>query len=341
MRVAIAILNWNGKILLEKFLPDVIRCSPAYAEVYLIDNASSDDSVKMTTSKFTSVKVIQNAKNFGFAKGYNEGLKRIDADYFVLLNSDVQVTKNWIEPIIALMESDKNIAACQPKLLNYNLQDEFEYAGGAGGFIDKYGYPFCRGRIFNSFEKDKGQYNDTREIFWASGACLFIRSKNYFESGGLDEDFFAHMEEIDLCWRMKNMGYKVMYCPHSLVYHVGGGTLSKISSAKTFLNFRNNLILLCKNHAAEYFRIKMLFRLKMDVIAGLKFIFSGDFNHFLAVLKAHGSFFISIRRTLKKRRAMQKRISHYTTSAVYKKSIVWEYFVKGKRKFSELDEKLF
>ena len=341
MRVAVAILNWNGKILLEKFLPDVIKNSPAYCEVYLIDNASSDNSVKMTSSQFTSIKIVQNADNYGFANGYNEGLKRIDADYFVLLNSDVQVTKNWMEPIINLMESDKNIAACQPKLLNYNLREEFEYAGGAGGFIDKYGYPFCRGRIFNSFEKDNGQYNDIREIFWASGACLFIRSKNYFEAGGLDEDFFAHMEEIDLCWRMKNMGYKVMYCPHSRVYHIGGGTLSKISSVKTFLNFRNNLILLCKNHAAEYFRIKILFRMKMDILAGLKFLFSGDFSHFAAVLKAHMSFFFSIRRTLKKRRVMQKRILHYTSSAIYKKSIVWDYFAEGKKKFSELDESLF
>jgi len=341
MRVAIAILNWNGKTLLEKFLPDVIKHSTAYADVYVIDNASSDDSVKFIASNFTSIKIIQNADNYGFAKGYNEGLKKISADYFVLLNSDVQVTKNWMEPIISLMESDKKIAACQPKLLNYKTRDEFEYAGGAGGFIDKYGYPFCRGRIFNSFEKDNGQYNDAREIFWASGACLFIRSKNYFESGGLDEDFFAHMEEIDLCWRMKNMGYKVMYCPNSVVYHVGGGTLSKISSAKTFLNFRNNLILLFKNHAPEYFRIKIFFRLKMDLLAGMKFFFSGDFKHFIAVIKAHWNFFGSLGRTFKKRRAMQKQIFHYTSSAVYKKSIVWEYFVKGKRRFSELDEKLF
>lgn len=341
MRAAIAILNWNGKTLLEKFLPDVIAQSPAYAEVVVIDNASTDGSVEFIASNFTSVKIIQNTDNYGFAKGYNEGLKKIDADYFVLLNSDVQVTKNWVDPVIALMESDTSIAACQPKLLNYSIRDEFEYAGGAGGFIDKWGYPFCRGRIFNSFEKDSGQYDDEKEIFWASGACLFIRAQIFFDTGGLDEDFFAHMEEIDLCWRMKNMGYKIIYCPRSVVYHVGGGTLSKISPAKTFFNFRNNLILLCKNHAPEYFRIKMLLRLKMDMLAGLKFLFAGDFSHFLAVLRAHWSFYSSLGRTLKKRRAMQKRITHYTASPVYKKSIVWQYFVKGERKFSELEEKLF
>ncbi len=341
MRAAVAILNWNGKALLEKFLPDVISNSPSYSEIFVIDNGSSDDSIKFLKQKFPSVKILLNENNFGYAKGYNDGLKKIDADYFILLNSDVQVTKNWIEPIIALMEANKKIAACQPKLLNYNIRDEFEYAGGAGGFIDKYGYPFCRGRIFDSFEKDKGQYNDSREIFWASGACLFVRSKTFFEAGQLDEDFFAHMEEIDLCWRMKNMGYKVMYCSDSVVYHIGGGTLSKISPEKTFLNFRNNLILLSKNHAPEYFRSKILIRFLLDGVAGLRFLFAGQFSHFVAVLKAHGSFYGAMRRTFKKRRAMKKRISNYTTSAVYKKSIVWEYFVKGKKKFSEMDKSLF
>ena len=348
MRVAIAILSWNGKVLLEKFLPDVIKHSPAYAEVYVIDNASSDDSVKFIASNFTSVKVVQNIDNYGFAKGYNEGLKKItqidafgEADYFVLLNSDVQVTKNWIEPIIALKESDKRIAACQPKLLNYNVQDEFEYAGGGGGFIDKWGYPFCRGRIFNSFEKDTDQYNDTREIFWASGACLFIRSKNYFEAGGFDEDFFAHMEEIDLCWRIRNLGHKIMYCPNAVVFHIGAGTLAKANPKKTFYNFRNNLLLLCKNHAPEYFLLKFILRGSLDGLAGMKFLFSGDVADFFAVIKAHFSFYSMFFKTMKKRKTIQKKIKHYTTGCVYRGSIVWEYFVKGKRKFSELDEKLF
>ncbi|MBI4929329.1 MAG: glycosyltransferase family 2 protein [Bacteroidetes bacterium] len=341
MRIAIAILNWNGKHLLEKFLPDVIKHSPSHAEVYVIDNASTDGSVEFLKSKFTGVNIICNSINYGFAKGYNEGLKNISADYFILLNSDVQVTQNWIEPVISLMEADSTIAACQPKILNYTIRDEFEYAGGGGGFIDKWGYPFCRGRFFDSFEKDNGQYNDVMEIFWASGACLFIRSKIFFEAGKLDEDFFAHMEEIDLCWRMKNMGYKVMYCPHSVVYHVGGGTLSKISATKTFFNFRNNLILLSKNHAPEYFRIKILLRLKMDALAGLKFLFSGQITHCIAVIRAHWNFFGSLGRTLKKRKAMKKRIKSYTSSAVYRKSIVVEYFIRRIKKFSDLDKTYF
>ncbi len=341
MRVAIAILNWNGRALLEKFLPDVIRHSQGLAEVYVIDNNSTDDSVKYLTSIFNSIKIIQNIDNYGFAKGYNEGLKQIKADYFVLLNSDVQVTENWIRPVIALMESDQTIAACQPKLLSHNLKDEFEYAGGGGGFIDKWGYPFCRGRIFNSFEKDSGQYNDTREIFWASGACLFIRAKNYFEAGGLDEDFFAHMEEIDLCWRIRNLGYKIVYCPQSVVYHVGAGTLAKMNPRKTFYNFRNNLLLMCKNHASDFFLLKFFLRAIMDGFAGIRFLFLGEFGHFIAVIHAHFSFYFMLGKTLTKRRRIQKNIKRYATNCVYKGSIVWQYFVKGKRKFSELDQKLF
>jgi len=341
MKVAIAILNWNGRTLLEKFLPDVLKNVPAYAEVYVIDNASADDSVSIISSKFPSVKIIQNANNYGFAKGYNEGLKKIDADYFVLLNSDVQVTPNWIEPVVALLESDKTIAACQPKLLNYNVRDEFEYAGGGGGYLDKWGYPFCRGRIFNSFEKDNGQYNDTREIFWASGACLFMRAKVYNEAGGLDEDFFAHMEEIDLCWRIRNLGYKIMYCPDAVVYHVGAGTLAKMNPRKTFYNFRNNLLMICKNNAPGFLGIKLFLRGVLDGFAGIKFLLAGDVSHCLAVIRAHFSFYSMLGSTLKKRKAIQNKIKHYAAGSVYRGSIVWEYFVKGKRKFSELNEKLF
>lgn len=341
MRVAIAILNWNGKSFLEKFLPDVIQHSPDYAEVYVIDNGSSDDSIKYLTAEFPSVKVIALDKNHGFAMGYNEGLKKIQAEYFVLLNSDVQVTRQWMEPVISLMDSDKRIGACQPKLLNYSVRNEFEYAGGAGGFIDKYGYPFCRGRIFNSFEKDNRQYDDSREVFWASGACLFVRSSVFYEAGRLDEDFFAHMEEIDLCWRIKNLGYKIMYCSQSTVYHVGGGTLSMLSPRKTFLNFRNNLILLCKNHAPGFFLLKILLRMKLDAIAGLRFILNAQVAHFFAVLNAHFSFYSTLGRTLRKRKAMKKRISIYSATAIYRRSIVWDYFVRRKRKFSELDSRAF
>jgi GT2 family glycosyltransferase len=341
MRVAIAILNWNGKALLEKFLPNVVKHSQGAAEVYVIDNNSTDDSLNFIRSTFTSVNIIQNVDNYGFAKGYNEGLKHIDADYFVLLNSDVEVTENWIAPVISLMESDPWIAACQPKLLNYNVRDEFEYAGGAGGFIDKWGYPFCRGRMFDTFEKDLGQYNDAREVFWASGACMFIRSKNFIDAGGFDEDFFAHMEEIDLCWRIRNLGFNIMYFPQSTVYHVGAGTLAKMNPRKTYYNFRNNLFLLCKNHAPGFFYSKFFLRAVLDGVAGIKFLLSGEFGHFFAIIRAHFSFYGMFSRTIKKRKLIQENIKHYATSCVYRGSIVWQYFVKGKRKFSELDEKLF
>jgi GT2 family glycosyltransferase len=341
MRVAIVILNWNGKALLEKFLPDVIRYSQEVAEIYVIDNNSMDDSVEFLISKFSTVKVVRNKNNCGFAKGYNEGLQQINADYFVLLNSDVQVTENWIRPVIALMESDASIAACQPKLLNYNIRNEFEYAGGAGGFIDKWGYPFCRGRLFDTFEKDNGQYDDTREIFWASGACLFIRSKNFMGAGGFDEDFFAHMEEIDLCWRIRNLGFKIMYCPKSTVYHVGAGTLAKEDPQKTFYNFRNNLLLMCKNHAPEFFYSKFFLRGVLDGLAGFNFLLSGKFSHLVAILRAHFGFYALFFKMMDKRKSIQRNIKFYATSCVYRGSIVWQYFAKGKRKFSELSEKLF
>lgn len=341
MRVAVAILNWNGKKLLEKFLPDVIAHSSGIADVYVIDNNSSDESVSYISSTFPSVKVILNSNNFGFAKGYNDGMKSISAEYFILLNSDVQVTDGWISPIISLMDSNRNIAACQPKILNYNVRDEFEYAGGGGGFIDKWGYPFCRGRIFNSFEKDNGQYNDVCEIFWASGACMFIRSDIFFKTGGFDQDFFAHMEEIDLCWRIRNLGSDIYYCPDSVVYHIGAGTLAKMNPKKTFYNFRNNLLLLCKNHAPDFFYLKLFLRGSLDGIAGIKFLLSGDVSHFLAVIRAHFGFYLLFSKMMLKRNEIQKEIKRYATSCVYRGSIVLEYFLKGKRKFTELKKGLF
>jgi len=341
MRTAVVILNWNGKALLEKFLPAVIKHSKDAADVYVIDNRSTDDSVRFLRLIFPSVNIIQNIDNYGFAKGYNEGLKHIKADYFVLLNSDVEVTENWIEPVITLLESDPSIAACQPKLLNYNVRDEFEYAGGAGGYIDKWGYPFCRGRMFDTFEKDAGQYNDQREIFWASGACMFVRANYFSEAGGFDEDFFAHMEEIDLCWRLRNKGYKIQFCPQSTVYHVGAGTLAKMNPQKTYYNFRNNLLLICKNHAPEFFYIKFFLRGGLDGLAAFKFLFSLEVDHFLAVIRAHVGFYGLFSKMMQKRKLIRKDIKHYATSCVYRGSIVWEYFVKGKKKFSELDKKLF
>ncbi|MBN8703083.1 MAG: glycosyltransferase family 2 protein [Bacteroidetes bacterium] len=341
MKVAIVILNWNGKALLEKFLPSVITNNCSYATIYVADNASTDDSISFLKTNFPQIEIISNAVNGGFAKGYNDALRKIDADYYVLLNSDVEVTANWIESVIALMESDNQIAACQPKIKSYNNKDYFEYAGAAGGFIDKYGYPFCRGRIFNSFEKDEGQYNDVKEIMWATGACLFIRADIYKKVGGLDEDFFAHMEEIDLCWRIKNLGWKIMYCPYSTVYHLGGGTLSKINHHKTYLNFRNNLYLLCKNHSSEYFRIKLFLRFILDGIAAIKFLGSLEFDHFWAVFRAHMSFYANFSSVLRKRNELKKQIKTYSTSAIYRESLIKAYFFRGVRKFSELKQDLF
>lgn len=339
MKVAVVILNWNGKRFLEKFLPSVITCNSPYAQVIVADNASTDDSVSFLKSKYPHIQIIQNTVNGGFAKGYNDALKQVNAEYYVLLNSDVEVSPAWIDDVVKLMDSDTSIAACQPKIKDFNKKSHFEYAGAAGGYIDKYGYPFCRGRILNVIEEDKGQYNDTREVFWASGACMFVRAEYFHKAGGFDEDFFAHMEEIDLCWRLKNLRHKIMYCPDSTVYHVGGGTLNKVSPQKTFLNFRNNLILLFKNHASQYFFLKMLFRLVLDGIAGIKFLVSGEWGHAMAVIKANFSFYASIGKTLKKRRAIKKQITQYTTTAVYLHSILADFYMRGKKTFTEIDLK--
>lgn len=339
MKVAVVILNWNGEKFLEGFLPSVIACNTFYSKIILADNASTDNSVAYVKNNFPNVEIIQNTSNGGFAKGYNDALKQVEAEYFVLLNSDVEVTPGWMDSIIQLMNDDVTIAACQPKIRAYHDKKMFEYAGAAGGFIDKYGYPFCRGRILEKTEQDTGQYDDIREVFWATGACLFIRAKCYREVQGFDEDFFAHMEEIDLCWRLKNRGYKIMYCPSSIVYHVGGGTLSKTSSKKTYLNFRNNLILLCKNHPSEYLVSKMFLRMILDGVAGLKFLLSGQVSHFLAVLKAHKSFYAILPQTIRKRKELMRDIQHYTTTAVYLHCVVFDFYIRGKRTFKEIDFK--
>ncbi len=337
MKVAVVILNWNGKKFLESFLPSVVACNTFYSKIILADNASTDNSVQYVRSNFPNIEIIQNKSNGGFAKGYNDALKYVNAEYYVLLNSDVQVTPGWMDSIIQLMNDDPLIAACQPKIRAYHDKKMFEYAGAAGGFMDKYGYPFCRGRILEITEEDHGQYDDVREIFWATGACLFIRSTCYREINGFDEDFFAHMEEIDLCWRLKNLGYKIMYSPHSTVYHVGGGTLNKSSAKKTYLNFRNNLILLCKNHPAEYLFSKMCLRMILDGVAAFKFLLSGQFRHFIAVLKAHRSFYSVLPSTIKKRKELQMKIKKYTITAVYLHCIVFDFYIRGKRTFKEID----
>ena len=289
-KVAVVILNYNGKAFLEKFLPNVIEFSSQDAEIWVADNNSLDGSVDVLREKFPTVKLIENKYNGGFATGYNLALRQIEADYYVLLNSDIEVTENWIKPVIDLMESEESIAVCQPKILSYFNKDEFEYAGASGGFIDRFGYPFCRGRVFQSMEKDEGQYNNPIEVFWATGACFFVKSKYFHEAGGLDDDFFAHMEEIDMCWRLKNVGYKIMVCPSSTVYHVGGGTLPKRSAMKTYLNFRNNFSLLYKNLPSKYLKRIFITRFVLDGVAAFKFLFEGGFNDFVAVIESEDLF---------------------------------------------------
>lgn len=329
MKIAIVILNWNGKKLLERFLPSVIEHSNE-ANIYLADNASSDDSISYTEQNFPSIQILKNKENGGYAKGYNEALKHIDADIYCLLNNDVEVSENWLQPILETFKNEFNTAIIQPKLLDYKKKSYFEYAGAAGGFIDKFGYPYCRGRIFQSLEKDCGQYNDITDIFWASGACLFIRSDVFKELKGFDEYFFAHMEEIDLCWRAKNNGYTVRYVGLSEVYHLGGATLSDQNPKKTFLNFRNSLFAVTKN--AQGFLPSIIFmRLLLDGIAGFNFLFELKPKHTLAVIKAHFSFYYHLKRLLMQRKVLGKKIKYYQ-----KTSIVFDYFVNKKTKYTSL-----
>jgi len=337
VHTAVVILNWNGRKYLEQFLPSLIQYSKGNAEIIVADNASIDDSISFLTTNFPLVRIIRNAANEGFARGYNLALKQVEADYYILLNSDIEVTPDWIQPVIAMMEQDPSIAACQPKIRSYYDRSKFEYAGAAGGFIDKYGYPFCRGRLFQSLEEDFGQYDDAIEIFWATGACMFVRADLFHRIGGLDEDFFAHMEEIDLCWRLKNIGYKIMYCPQSVVYHIGGGTLPKISWRKTYYNFRNNFYLLYKNLPDNLVREVFFKRLILDAIAALKFLFTAGFKDFWAIYKAHQSFYS----TLSKTKAKRNLLKHMPLHKVYGKNIVFEYYLRKKRKFTDLDPKNF
>lgn len=339
VKTAVVILNWNGRSFLEKFLPHVIQYSSG-ADIWVADNHSSDDSVQLVRERFPSVKIIENPANDGFAKGYNDSLRHVEAGYYVLLNSDVEVTPNWLEPVIALMDSDKHIGACQPKIMDYAHRNRFEYAGAAGGFIDKYSYPFCRGRIFNELEEDLGQYDDTMEVFWATGACMFVRSEAFWKVGGFDADYFAHMEEIDVCWRMKNIGYKVFVEPRSVIYHIGGGTLNKLSPRKTFLNFRNNLITLTKNSAPYFLPVKIFYRMMLDGVAAFKFLLEGNGSHFVAVIKAHFSYYGMLGSTIRKRRAMKAMKGFkYATSGVYDGNIVYRHFIQTVRKFSDLNWK--
>ncbi|MCP4120646.1 MAG: glycosyltransferase family 2 protein [Bacteroidetes bacterium] len=341
--VAIVILNWNGLELLKKFLPSVMEYSDfPNCRIYVADNASTDDSVKFLKESYGSkITIIKNDGNYGYAKGYNLALEGLTEDYFVLLNSDVEVTPQWIGPVISLMESNTSIAACQPKLLSYKNKDTFEYAGASGGHMDKYGYPFCKGRIFDSFEKDLGQYQESESIFWASGAGIFVRSDAFRAADGFDEDLFAHMEEIDLCWRFKRMGYDVRSCPDSVIYHLGGGTLSEMSPRKTYLNFRNNRLILTKNIERRYFLIIYLIRNVMDMLAAVQALFAGKPLDCLAILRALFHYHLMLPSWISKRKQLKNKIALHNDNTLikvklYHKSIVYQYFVKGIKKYSEL-----
>ncbi|TXN35593.1 glycosyltransferase family 2 protein [Flagellimonas hymeniacidonis] len=330
MKVAVVILNWNGKALLERFLPSVIAHSSG-ASIHLVDNASGDDSIAFVKNAYPQINIVENSENGGFAKGYNDGLKHIEADVFCLLNSDVEVTPNWLNPILNAFDSLPNAGIIQPKILDLKRKEYFEYAGAAGGFIDKLGYPFCRGRIFQVLEKDEGQYDDIKEVFWATGACMFIKSDVFKLLNGFDEDYFAHQEEIDLCWRAKNAGHKVFYVGESKVYHLGGSTLENMNPKKTFLNFRNSLYSITKNLPRKKALFIIFMRLLLDGIAALRFIFQFKFSHCIAILRAHLSFYANFRKLYKKREKANFILNYYSTT-----SIVWSHFVHQVKNFNIL-----
>lgn len=334
--VAIVILNHNGRELLRKFLPLVLQHSPGM-EVVVADNGSTDNSQTLVKEEFPEVQLIALDHNFGFCQGYNESLRQVTADYYVLLNSDVEVTPGWIGPLIRLMERDRSIGAVQPKIRSYQVPHALEYAGAGGGYLDRWGYPFCRGRVFEEVEEDLGQYDDVRPVFWATGACLCVRADLYWQLGGLDDDFFAHMEEIDLCWRMQNAGYKVYYYGLSHVFHVGGGTLHKTNPRKTYYNFRNCLSLLYKNLPASELNYTIYVRLVLDGVAAVRMAFSGDWADAKAVWEAHRYFFRHKKQLKKKRKAIKPKRSLNGLFGFYPKSIVWQHFIAGKRKFADLD----
>jgi len=336
-KVSIVLLNWNGRNFLEQFLPYIISFSQQTAEIVVVDNASTDGSVEFLTKHYQQVRLIRFPENYGFAKGYNEALKQVIADYYVILNSDIEVTPGWLSPMIELLEKEKSIAACQPKILSYHNKKMFEYAGAAGGWLDKYGYPFAKGRIFDITEEDTGQYDQSTPIFWASGASLFIRAEVFHEAGGFDDYFFAHQEEIDLCWRIQLSGYSIYSCPGSVVFHVGGGTLPKGNSLKTFLNFRNNRIMMSKNIPFIQKIWIMPFRYVLDCISAVKGLRKGDVGYSFAICRAHFAF---IKWWLfDKHKSVFPKSKKGKLSGLTQKNIAWQHFVKKKKYFSEIVEK--
>lgn len=334
MKTAVVILNWNGKSLLKRFLPSVWNHSHEEAEVIVADNGSEDDSIAFVRENYPQIRIIALDKNHGFPEGYNKALQQVEAEYYVLLNSDVEVTPRWLSPIIEMMDADPNIAVCQPKLLSYLDKTSFEYAGAAGGFIDRLGYPFCRGRLFNTLEKDYGQYDAPLDIFWATGAAMFVRADLYHKCGGLDGSFFAHMEEVDFCWRIKNLGYRVVCNPASVCYHLGGATLPKSSARKTFLNFRNNALMLYKNLSPKDFRKIYCTRRILDFVAAMMFFVTGNTQDAKSVFKAHREF-KQMRRSGNYKQAIE---TGKNLSGIYDRSIVWAYHAKRIKTFGGLDE---
>lgn len=332
--VSIVILNWNGRKFLEQFLPSVQASTWTNKSIVVIDNASTDDSIPFLQSHYPAVQIVRNSANFGFAGGYNQGLKEVKGDYYILLNSDVEVTPGWIEPVIALMESDATIGACQPKLLQFQNRNLFEYAGAAGGWLDYLGYPLARGRIFDLCEPDNGQYDQPAPIFWASGAAMFVKANLYQQLGGLDTFFFAHQEEIDFCWRLQLAGYQVYACPQSVVYHVGGGTLPKGNSRKVFLNFRNNLIMMAKNMPAGEATWKIGYRFWLDTVSAFKSLFEGEGTYFIAVFRAHIAFVGWL--FFKQKQSIFPASKKGKLQGYLPKSVVWSHFIGGKKTFAEI-----
>jgi GT2 family glycosyltransferase len=348
-KVAVVILNWNGKKYLEKFLPVLLTTTYSNATFYVADNNSSDNSVSFIKENFPLVTIIEIPVNEGFAKGYNVALKQVEADIYVLLNQDIEITPRWIEPIVAMFAVNNKLGAVQPKLLAFNKKKEFEYAGAAGGYIDWLGYAFCRGRFFQTMETDHRQYDNNADIFWASGAAMFVRSDVYHQLGGLDASFFAHQEEIDLCWRMKNAGYDIKYCHESTVYHVGGSSLPYGNPRKTYLNYRNNLIMMFKNYYSPFSALIIFYRMMLDGVSAIKLLLAGNFKDVWAILMAHVYLYLNFKDIVHQRkqtRNLIKEINGTTTDfstlkGVYKNSIVADYFLKGKKKFSELNQSDF
>lgn len=333
-KVAVVILGWNGKKYLEQFLPSVVQHTDTnLCEIIVADNMSTDGSVEFVKEHYPSITIIQNTRNGGYAGGYNDALKNVDAEYYVLLNQDIEVSAGWVERVIEEMERDNNIAAAQPKLRSYYQPTHFEYAGASGGYMDKFIYAFCRGRVFDTLEEDKGQYEDVADIFWATGACLFIRSKDYWAAGALDEDFFAHQEEVDLCWRLKSLGKRNIVVPQSVVYHVGGGSLPQGNPRKTYLNFRNSLMMMFKNLPPSTLWWLLPFRLILDDVAAFHSIKKdGNFNSYKAIYKARWHFFKALPSLIEKRKAVPVKSSHH----LYHKSVMWQYFINGRKTFNAI-----